>query len=331
MLHPPFVAPAAVSAFLKGVERRGLVLAQLQTGQPEQAERALAAAFRAFSTQAAELPMASWADRFWRLLASMPQLRRPGPLPRPSGWEDLADASGPRLALLLRLAAGLEEAPAAAAMAITLDAYRQALAEACPRDARQQPDAAAWRRLAEAIQQRVRQVDNGQLARLERLREAALAPGAVPTPVPATVEVTPAAGAVAPAAARRPSRGRWAWIVALLLAGGVAAVLASYWSHRPASGPGAVAQVDDPEGTGRLADSPAVAAEPLGDPPEPAPGAPGHADADMLDDPAGMALSAEADLLAWYAAGAPDAGSGPAESPEATSPDTAQDQTDASF
>ncbi|PWH29021.1 hypothetical protein CEX93_02015 [Xanthomonas euvesicatoria] len=40
------VTPAALSAFLRGVERRGLVLAQLQCGDVAAAERALAAGAR---------------------------------------------------------------------------------------------------------------------------------------------------------------------------------------------------------------------------------------------------------------------------------------------
>ncbi|KFA33074.1 membrane protein, partial [Xanthomonas vasicola pv. vasculorum NCPPB 206] len=105
------VTPAALSAFLRGVERRGLVLAQLQCGDVATAERTLAAALRAFSSQAAGRPMAGWPMRFWSLLATAPPLRRE---PMPGTWLPPFTALGQmqtadRLALLLRIVAGLEE------------------------------------------------------------------------------------------------------------------------------------------------------------------------------------------------------------------------------
>lgn len=108
------VTPAALSAFLRGVERRGLVLAQLQCGDDAAAERALAAALRAFSGQAAGRPMAGWPMRFWSLLAAAPPLRRE---PMPGTWLPPFTALGrmqsaDRLALLLRIVGGLQEADA---------------------------------------------------------------------------------------------------------------------------------------------------------------------------------------------------------------------------
>ncbi len=184
------VTPAALSAFLRGVERRGLVLAQLQCGDVAAAERALAAALRAFSSQAAGRPMAGWPMRFWSLLATAPPLRRE---PMPGTWLPPFTVLGrmqtaDRLALLLRIVAGLEEGVASEVQGVEAADYRQSLARACPRDAAGNPDAQAWRALAEAAQVELRDLSPAQLTRLSQLRDSALAG--------------------MPLAARRPSRHR---------------------------------------------------------------------------------------------------------------------------
>ncbi|MCD7100416.1 hypothetical protein LRX76_18595, partial [Stenotrophomonas sp. MMGLT7] len=167
-------APAALSAFLRGVERRGVVLGQCQCGDEAAGEHALAAAMRAFRKHAAALPMAEWPLRFWSLLAATPQVRRPSTgAAWPADLQALAEP-GPddRLALLLRIAAGLDEGAAAQVLGVPVPDYRQALARACPRDADGQPDAAGWRALAEAVQARIRDLDPAQAARLAALRDS---------------------------------------------------------------------------------------------------------------------------------------------------------------
>ncbi|MGD3727708.1 hypothetical protein QT495_17370, partial [Xanthomonas citri pv. citri] len=165
------VTPAALSAFLRGVERRGLVLAQLQCGDVAAAERALAAALRAFGSQAAGRPMAGWPMRFWSLLATAPPLRSE---PMPGTWLPPFTALGrmqtaDRLALLLRIVAGLEEGVASEVQGVETADYRQLLARACPRDAAGNPDAQAWRALAEAAQVELRDLSPAQLTRLGQL------------------------------------------------------------------------------------------------------------------------------------------------------------------
>lgn len=329
---PSSAAPAAVSAFLKGVERRGLVLAELQSGSAPLAEKALIAALRAFRTQAATLPMAAWPDRFWRLLAAMPQLRQPGDqVPKVAGFEALHDTSGPRLALLLRLVAGLEEDAAAAAMSTTLQGYRIALSEGCPRDAEGEPDAEGWRALAEAIQQRLRNLDAATLQRLEQLREVAIV-GREPTVAPVTAKPasTPSSK---PKADKRPGRRgfRWSWVAALLLLAGAAAIVAGYYLRsdapaRPQTTPQARA-----EGISLISQDPPTPAEPLGDAPAPQPGPPSPTDARLLADTQGRALAERADLLAWYAAGAIDATPPQDQAPDATAPETEEDRSDAAL
>lgn len=298
-------SPTALSAFLKGVERRADTLANLQCGDLEQAERGLAATFRAFQARAGEWPMAVWPNRFWALLAATPALREPGRTPYwPEGLEALAPlAAEDRLALLLRIVVGLDEDAAADVLGVDVEAYRRALARACPRDAAGHPDAQAWRELAEAAQRQLRELPPARLARLAELRE--------PRPAAAPLR----AERDRPAAPRTPRerRGfRWRpWVAAGAVALLVLAALA-WWlgrRHHVVLPPEPVSQA--PAGALHVTDAaPAVVeelpAEDLPDPQEsrtPGPGA-DAADAAMLADP-DLALARQADFYAWFAAGGP--------------------------
>ncbi len=299
------LAPAAanaLSAFLRGVERRALVLAELQAGDAALAERSVAVAMRAFVGHAADLQMADWPARFWCLLCSTPQLLAP---PAGGHWpEQVAHlqvlAPAERLAMLLRIGAGMDEPAAAAVLGVEVDAYRQALAGACPRDAEGYPDASGWRQLAEDVQARIRELSLPRLQQLEQLRESVIT-GVLPTkPAPAPA-LTFKDDRRKPAPRRR-QRQPWrlrTWLllcVPLLLL----AVVAVWWwrSHAPADAANA--------GNG-LSDTGPVQVEELPDDSTPlAPGEDAHAAADaaMLADPR-LALARDADFLAWYAAGGP--------------------------
>ncbi|CAN7180793.1 hypothetical protein LJR168_000372 [Pseudoxanthomonas sp. LjRoot168] len=297
-------APAALAAFLRGCERRGAVFAELQCGDADRGDVALAAALRAFRGKAAALPMADWPVRFWTLLAATPQLRVDGPSARwADGFAALArPAAADRAALLLRLAGGLQEVEAAAALGLDDAAYRDALARACPRDSLGYPDAGAWRALAEAIQQHLRELPDHRLATLARLREEALA----------GIRITPPAPQAGPATAVPAARRRyWILLLAFLL---LAAAGAGLWWWR-GSPPGAttslpaVSALSD-EGVAALPADPVITSEPLPAPDAPVGRAAGiatadaHADFALLSDPEGEALAREADFLAWYVAGA---------------------------
>jgi hypothetical protein len=169
-------APAALAAFLRGVERRGAVFAELQCGDADCGDAALAAAMRAFREGAAASPIGNWPCRFWGLLLATPVLRRPAP---EAGWPGALSAlarlgTGPRAALLLRLVAGLHETEAANALGVAPPTYRLALQRALPKHATGTPDEDAWHALAEATQLAIRQLPPTRLARLAQLREAAL-------------------------------------------------------------------------------------------------------------------------------------------------------------
>ena len=298
---PTPLSSSALAAFVRGIERRALVVAEFQTGEVLVAERAVAVAMRAFVPAAVDQPMAGWSTHFWRLLATTPQLRdtaADGLWPQDlAHLSQLADAD--RMALLLRIGAGLDEQQAAEVLGVPVDAYCQSLALACPRDAAGQPDPQAWRALAEAVQARVRDLSPERQAQLSRLRDSLVV----------ELPVTPARADAEPVmqAERRPQRaaarqrpasgaGQWLWLLtgAALLAGVAWAWMASGDAPEPAAADQAPAGLD--------ADNP-VQQENLQQlelPPPAPPAAP-----EPLLEPGQAALPKQADFLAWLAAGAP--------------------------
>lgn len=291
-LHSVAAVPAALSAFLKGSERRAAVFAELQCGHADAADDAVAAALRAFRNHAASLPMADWPQRFWMLLVATPAMRQAAP---GANWREplgvLADLHpSDRQALLLRLAAGLEEAAAAAVMGLDLPGYRAALASACPRDGDGRPDVTAWRSMAEAIQNTLRHLPPDRVARLARLREAAIE-GAVP----------PRAASAAHEAVARPSAGPprdWRRRMLAFLAVMVALALAATWFW-PVAG--------EDKSAGPMWQEPEILVEAL---PRSEPAARfsaanalrSHPDRALILDAEEASLASQADFLAWYSA-----------------------------
>jgi len=168
--------PAALTAFLRGVERRGAVFAQLQCGDRLRGDDTLAVAMRAFRNVAARVAVADWPRRFWALLLAAPPLRDQQHAAHwPVGFTHLGRLGhGPRAALLLRLVAGLSETDAAAVLGIARGTYRLALQRALPHGSDGRPDEAGWHALGEAAQQTIRELPAERLAHLARVREAAI-------------------------------------------------------------------------------------------------------------------------------------------------------------
>jgi hypothetical protein len=296
----PLNSPA-LAAFIRGVERRALVVAEFQSGEVLVAERAVAVAMRAFVPAVAELPMNEWPEHFWRLLGSTPQLRQPA---EGGAWpQDLAHlmqlGEGERLALLLRIGAGLDEAQAAQALGVDTPVYCQWLAQACPRDASGQPDALAWRGLAEAVQARVRELSPERQAQLERLRDSLVSSGPqAPVREPAMPVMQAERREQRRAPVRKSRAGQWLWLLtgAVLLAG-------IGWAWLGSSGDqGAAGQEQQAPGTGLEVENP-VETETLQELELP-PAAP-PASIEPALDPSQASMLEQADFLAWLAAGGP--------------------------
>ena len=295
----PLNSPA-LAAFIRGIERRALVVAEFQTGEALVAERAVAVAMRAFVPAAHEQSMSEWPLQFWRLLSSTPQLRQPAD---DGLWpQDLAHLPSlpetERLALLLRIGAGLDETLAAQVLGTEVQDYCQWLAQACPRDAQGQPDAQAWRTLAEAVQARVRDLSPERQAQLERLRESLVNSGqddAVreqPMPVMQAQRRTRK-----PAPPPRSGMSQWLWLLT-----GAALLAGIAWAWLSSSNPDPALPPVDEAPAGLEVENP-VRSENLQQLELPPPAAP--ASVEPGPDPGQAALLEQADFLAWMAAGGP--------------------------
>lgn len=281
MTAPPSTGPTpapALSAFLRGVERRGAVFAELLVGSPAVGDDALRSAMHAFRQVAARTPFGDWPRRFWALLLAAPSLRA---VPATPAWPPAFVlfrelGMGPRAALLLRIAAGLGEADAAAVLGVTRPTYRLALQRALPRLADGGPDVAAWHALGDAARDAIRALPPDRLGQLAQGREEALMGRAAPR-----------ATAAAPAG---PRRWRLPALVAVVLA--TLGALGSTFLPAP--------QPIDP-------DMP-IMAEPL--PPAEAPAATygadiallGHPDLDLLLEAGAEPAAADPGFHAWHAA-----------------------------
>ena len=162
----PATSPAAVTAFLRGLDRRARLFAAVQAGQADAAGQALAVVARVFAGEAGQWPIAEWPRQYWRLLLAAPSLRRP-PAHVPSaqlpGIARLpADA---RAAVLLHLVAGLEDADAAAALGVDTNAYQARIRDALPRDALGQPDVDVWRAWRAAVERALAHTPEAEASR----------------------------------------------------------------------------------------------------------------------------------------------------------------------
>ena len=258
--------PTALAAFLRGVERRAAVLAELQAGDPTLGDAALTRAMAGFRETAVASPMADWPRLFWQALLGQPALRRATRARSPAFMP--ACPPGLRAAVLLRLAAGLEEDEAATVLGVPSARLRAALLRALPTGADGEPDADAWRRLQADVQQRVRDLPAERSLRLARMREGAMA-----GPAERFFATRPA-----------PTRHR------LQAAGAVAALtvlaLAATWHAGPAADAPITVEALSPAGSPASRYSADT-------------GLLTHPDFDLLADPAGERLANDAAFLAW--------------------------------
>lgn len=151
-------ASAALAAFLRGVDRRGLVFAWLLSGSRTTGRQALDWTLERFRDEAGRVAFGDWPRHFWALLLAAPALRSAPQDPR---WEPAfawlsGIGHGPRAALLLRLVAGLAESDAATVLGIARPTYRLGLQRALPHRGDGSPDVQAWEALGRAAQELVR-------------------------------------------------------------------------------------------------------------------------------------------------------------------------------
>lgn len=207
------VSPPAVTAFLRGIDRRARLFAGVQAGDAAAAGHALAVVARVFAGEAAQWPMAEWPRQYWRLLLAAPSLRRPSravPSVRLPGIARLPAEA--RAAVLLHLVAGLDDGAAAAALGIDTAAYQSRIRDALPRDALGQPDVDVWRAWRAAAE-----------------RELTRAPEpVVPQQVAAAPATTPQPAMAVDADARHHRRLRWLWAGVALC---IVAMIASFFLH----------------------------------------------------------------------------------------------------
>lgn len=265
MPAPDLVRPAALAAFLRGVERRAAVLAELQAGDPTLGDAALTRAMAAFRQVAVDAPMAGWPRLFWQGLLAQPALRH-ATRARPAAFMPRCTPAL-RAAMLLRLAAGLEEDEAAGVLGVAPARLREAVLRALPTTADGTPDTVAWQRLQADVQQRVRGLSTERSLRLARMREGALA------------------GPAARFFAARPGRERWRPQAAGAVAVLTVLALAATWRSPPADG---VVGIEALPPAGRPASRFSTATGLLT-----------HPDFELLADPAGERLARDAAFLAW--------------------------------
>lgn len=167
-------ALATLEGFLRGIERRAVVLAELACGGASRGDAAVEATVHAFCRTAARGPLADWNACFWGLLLATPQLRRHSGGQWAAPWERLAVLGpGVRAALLLRLVAGLDDGQAAAVLGIAPAtvglAVERALGERGVR-----AESPRWQGWVLASRQQSRLLPAERLGRLARARDAAL-------------------------------------------------------------------------------------------------------------------------------------------------------------
>ncbi|HEX5694102.1 MAG TPA: sigma-70 region 4 domain-containing protein, partial [Arenimonas sp.] len=189
----------ALSAFLRGIERRAFVFVELQCGDDEAAEAALGRAMRAFRGLSAVSPLSAWPAGFWSLLMAQTEL---------SGGESQvpelsALSSGPRAALLLRIVAGLDFPHAAQVLGVSETTYRFALQRALQQLGDGDISYAALSALRERLHRQVKTLPEERTSSLAALRQRVLQGEPEVEPLPARPSPWP---------------GRLLWTVLVLLA-----------------------------------------------------------------------------------------------------------------
>lgn len=269
--NSPTLRPAALTAFVHGIEPRAWVFALSQCGDADTALRVLEATLRDFAAAAQTLPLAHWPLQFWTSLLRQPAMATP----LAPGQPFARFGPGPRAALLLRLIAGLDFGHAAQALGVTPVAYEAALRQAL---AHPELDDARMQALREHLHEQIHQLPAERRLALAALRDKIL--GAQPLPAPAA----PAPG-LGPAAAGVLSR-RWLWAA---LAGLLMLLAACFlWPLRALIAPGH----SEPLPAELVAAPPSLSDTVIVT----------HPDYEQVANPADAQLARQLPLLSWLAA-----------------------------
>jgi hypothetical protein len=166
-----------VASFLRPIERRAALLAELQCGDPVQGDRALAAAIEVFAQTAPGTPSEQWPVLFWTTLLQSPSLNAEPLAPFWNGdFAPLARLDvGTRAVLLLRVVVGLEDALAATVFGVEPAEYKRALQRALPQRADGSLDGEVWLAFNDEAQFVMKQMPPDRVAAIARLRDAAIA------------------------------------------------------------------------------------------------------------------------------------------------------------
>lgn len=264
----------ALAAFLRGIERRAFVFAQVQSGRDEEALASVGRAMRAFRSVSALTPLSGWPASFWSLLLAQAELSA-GEAPEP----ELSHlGAGPRAALLLRLVGGLDFAHAAQVLGVSEPTYRFALQRALQQLGEAGVSYAALGQLRERLHRQVKTLPAHHVEALAVLRGRVMrdedepAPAAPPPPSP------------------WPRRLAWTGLVLLALA-----FAATWWEPAPPLLPGGIQDLPAEQAAEPVAPSTGGSAQVI------------HPDYASLARPEDAALAAELDFFSWLAArdGAP--------------------------
>lgn len=180
----------ALTTFLRGVERRAAVFAQLQLGDSECGDRALETAVRGFVAEARDIAEGRWPQAFWMLLVNSPVLEQEVLAPFWGG--DLAPLArldgAQRATLLLRMVAQLDDITAAEVLGIEEVGYRTVLQEALPQRPEGGADGQAWLAMRDEARYAVEDLTVERLSAIARVRDTVIAermaepPAAEPVP-----------------------------------------------------------------------------------------------------------------------------------------------------
>ena len=155
----PSTAPAAVTAFLRGCERRARLFLHWFGCDAPAAEAIQARTADSFALAADQTPVRDWQQLYWRHLLGSAGLRAVADDVAIPGLGRLG--RGPRAAVLLRLVAGLDDEVAAQVLGIASGTYRMALRHGLPRLHDGRLDEETWRVLQQRVQQQLQQDATG--------------------------------------------------------------------------------------------------------------------------------------------------------------------------